>query len=109
MPISPIGGIQFSNQNAPVHSAQASNELAKDSFATLVNMSEFQAKEKRLEKLEKVNESHEISDEVKERQEEENKKHSSKQMQNETDEENEEDKEEPTQSVASIHRLDLTI
>ncbi|MCV3436384.1 hypothetical protein L8W42_07220, partial [Campylobacter lari] len=35
MPISPIGGVNYANQNAPVHSAQASNELAKDSFATL--------------------------------------------------------------------------
>ena len=56
MPISPLGGINFANQNAPVHSAQLSNELAKDSFATLVNMSEFQAKEKAIEKQQKVKE-----------------------------------------------------
>ncbi|QOR01162.1 MULTISPECIES: hypothetical protein [unclassified Campylobacter] len=104
MPISPIGGIHFANQNAPVHSVQASNELAKDSFANVVNMSEFQAKEKTIEKLEKVGESHEVSDEIKERQEEE-KKHS-KQRQKEEEQEEEEQEE---NSQKSSHLLDLSI
>lgn len=106
MPISPIGGIHFANQNAPVHSAQASNDLAKDSFATLVNMSEFQAKEKTIEKLEKVNQSHELSDEVKERQEEE-KKHSSKKNMQAQEEDDEQEQEEETKK--SSHLLDLSI
>ncbi|AJC93321.1 hypothetical protein CSUB8523_1849 [Campylobacter subantarcticus LMG 24377] len=105
MPISPIGGVNYANQNAPVHSAQVSNELAKDSFATLVNMSEFQAKEKAVEKLEKVNQTHEVSDEIKERQEEE-KKHS-KHHQEQEDEE-QEDKEQEVVKKSS-HLLDLSI
>ncbi|TXE90123.1 hypothetical protein FPD38_00380 [Campylobacter volucris] len=106
MPISPIGGIHFANQNAPVHSAQASNDLAKDSFATLVNMSEFQAKEKTIEKLEKVNQSHGLSDEVKERQEEE-KKHSSKKNMQAQEEDDEQEQEEEIKK--SSHLLDLSI
>lgn len=105
MPISQIGGIHFVNQNAPVHSAQASNDLAKDSFATLVNMSEFQAKEKTIEKLEKVNQSHELSDEVKERQEEEKKHSSKKNMQEQEDDEQEQEEE----IKKSSHLLDLSI
>ncbi|MCV3483442.1 hypothetical protein [Campylobacter sp. CNRCH_2014_0184h] len=106
MPISPIGGVNYANQNAPVHSAQVSNELAKDSFATLVNMSEFQAKEKAVEKLEKVNQTHEVSDEIKERQEEEKKHSKHHQEQEEKDEQ-----EEKEQEVAkkSSHLLDLSI
>ncbi|WP_291950123.1 hypothetical protein [Campylobacter sp.] len=106
MPISPLGGINFANQNAPVHSAQLSNELAKDSFATLVNMSEFQAKEKAIEKLEKVNQTQEVDDEIKERQEQEQeKKHSSKHYEEDVseDEECEEDEQE------NSHLLDLSI
>ncbi|AJC91548.1 hypothetical protein [Campylobacter subantarcticus] len=105
MPISPIGGVNYANQNAPVHSAQVSNELAKDSFATLVNMSEFQAKEKAVEKLEKVNQTHEVSDEIKERQEEE-KKHS-KHHQEQEDEEQEDEEQEVVKK--SSHLLDLSI
>ncbi|AJD07019.1 hypothetical protein [Campylobacter lari] len=108
MPISPIGGIHFANQNAPVHSAQASNELAKDSFATLVNMSEFQAKEKAVEKLEKVNQTHEVSDEVKERQEEE-KKHSKHHQEQEQEQEQEDEQEEQEVVKKSSHLLDLSI
>ncbi|WP_279176718.1 hypothetical protein [Campylobacter insulaenigrae] len=106
MPISPLGGINFANQNAPVHSAQLGNELAKDSFATLVNMSEFQAKEKTIEKLEKVSETHEVDDEIKERQKEE-KKHSSKHHE-ENLSENEEDEEQQDEQKSS-HLLDLSI
>ncbi|AJC85434.1 hypothetical protein [Campylobacter peloridis] len=108
MPISPIGGIHFANQNAPIHSAQASNELAKDSFATLVNMSEFQAKEKAVEKLEKVNQSHEVSDEVKERQEEE-KKHSKHHQEQTSEDEEEQTQDELSSKSKSSHLLDLSI
>ncbi|AJC86976.1 hypothetical protein [Campylobacter sp. RM16704] len=109
MPISPIGGVNYVNQNAPVHSAQVSNELAKDSFATLVNMSEFQAKEKAVEKLEKVNQTHEVSDEVKERQEEE-KKHS-KQHQEAQASEDEEEQQQTQEEFPkkNSHLLDLSI
>ncbi|EAJ1255108.1 hypothetical protein A0Y59_08010 [Campylobacter lari] len=105
MPISPIGGVNYANQNAPVHSVQVSNELAKDSFATLVNMSEFQAKEKAVEKLEKVNQTHEVSDEVKERQEEE-KKHSKHHQEQEQEDE---DEQEGQEVKKSSHLLDLSI
>ncbi|AJD05518.1 hypothetical protein [Campylobacter lari] len=106
MPISPIGGVNYANQNAPVHSAQVSNELAKDSFATLVNMSEFQAKEKAVEKLEKVNQTHEVSDEVKERQEEE-RKHSKHHQEQEQEDEDEQEEQEVVKK--SSHLLDLSI
>lgn len=106
MPISPIGGVNYANQNAPVHSVQASNELAKDSFATLVNMSEFQAKEKAVEKLEKVNQTHEVSDEVKERQEEE-RKHSKHHQEQEQEDEDEQEEQEVVKK--SSHLLDLSI
>ncbi|MCV3426827.1 hypothetical protein L8W60_06135 [Campylobacter lari] len=106
MPISPIGGVNYANQNAPVHSAQISNELAKDSFATLVNMSEFQAKEKAVEKLEKVNQTHEVSDEVKERQEEE-RKHSKHHQEQEQEDEDEQEEQEVVKK--SSHLLDLSI
>ncbi|WP_257942185.1 hypothetical protein UPTC5084_01610 [Campylobacter lari] len=106
MPISPIGGVNYANQNAPVHSAQVSNELAKDSFATLVNMSEFQAKEKTVEKLDKVNQTHEVSDEVKERQEEE-KKHSKHHQEQEQEDEDKQEEQEVVKK--SSHLLDLSI
>ncbi|HEC1786904.1 TPA: hypothetical protein R1733_001780 [Campylobacter lari] len=101
-----MGGVNYANQNAPVHSAQVSNELAKDSFATLVNMSEFQAKEKAVEKLEKVNQTHEVSDEVKERQEEK-KKHSKHHQEQEEKDEQEEKEQEVVKK--SSHLLDLSI
>ncbi|CAM4193369.1 hypothetical protein [Campylobacter armoricus] len=107
MPISPIGGVNYANQNAPVHSAQISNDLAKESFANLVNMSEFQAKEKAVEKLEKVNQTHEVSDEVKERQEEE-KKHSKKNHQEQANKDEEEQTQEEFPKKSS-HLLDLSI
>ncbi|WP_139471191.1 hypothetical protein [Campylobacter armoricus] len=107
MPISPIGGVNYANQNAPVHSAQISNDLAKESFVNLVNMSEFQAKEKAVEKLEKVNQTHEVSDEVKERQEEE-KKHSKKNHQEQANKDEEEQTQEEFPKKSS-HLLDLSI
>ncbi|WP_139452582.1 hypothetical protein [Campylobacter armoricus] len=106
MPISPIGGVNYANQNAPVHSAQISNDLAKESFANLVNMSEFQAKEKAVEKLEKVNQTHEVSDEVKERQEEE-RKHSKHHQEQEQEDEDEQEEQEVVKK--SSHLLDLSI
>lgn len=74
MAISPVGNAQFVHQNAPVASTHLSNEQAKTNFATVANLSEFQEKEKIVDKLEKVNESHEIKEEVKEKKEEENQK-----------------------------------
>ena len=58
MAITPLGNSNFIQQNAPLASTHLSNEQAKTSFATIANLSEFQEKEKLVDNLEKVNESH---------------------------------------------------
>ncbi len=74
MPVSPIGNMNFVNQNMAYPATQASNELAKEGFAATLNMAEFNEKEKTLNKLEKVNETHEIKEEIKEKAEQEEKR-----------------------------------
>lgn len=74
MPVSPLGNINYINQNMAYPATQASNELAKEGFATTLNMAEFNEKEKTLNKLEKVNETHEIKEEIKEKAEQEEKR-----------------------------------
>lgn len=121
MAISPVGNAQFVHQNAPVASTHLSNEQAKTNFATVANLSEFQEKEKIVDKLEKVNESHEIKEEVKEKKEEENQK---KNQQNKQDSNKDDDKVELVQDEEEsnldeqelefknshkIKRLDLSI
>lgn len=73
MPVSPIGNMNFVNQNMAYPATQASNELAKEGFAATLNMAEFNEKEKTLNKLDKVNETHEIKEEIKEKAEQEEK------------------------------------
>ncbi|EOI4811714.1 hypothetical protein ACMT8Z_001987, partial [Campylobacter coli] len=51
MPVSPIGNMNFVNQNMAYPATQASNELAKEGFAAMLNMAEFNEKEKTLNKL----------------------------------------------------------
>ncbi len=53
MPVSPLGNINYINQNMAYPATQASNELAKEGFAATLNMAEFNEKEKTLNKLEK--------------------------------------------------------
>ena len=74
MPVSPIGNMNYINQNMAYPATQMSNELAKEGFAANVNLSEFMEKEKAIEKLEKVAKSHEVDEEIKEKAEEEEKK-----------------------------------
>ncbi|TQR33851.1 hypothetical protein DMB92_02925 [Campylobacter sp. MIT 99-7217] len=93
MPVTPLGNLNFINQNVALPSTQASNELAKEGFASLTNMSEFQSKEKTAEKLEKVNATDEVQDEIKEKAEEEKKKRHRKDEDENNEEENDEQEE----------------
>lgn len=112
MPVSPIGNMNFINQNMTYPATQASNEIAKEGFAALANMAEFNEKEKTLNKLEKVNEAHEIKEEIKEKAEQEEKKKKQKQEaksnEDEEDNENLEDGEN-FKNARSIHHLDMSI
>lgn len=71
MAISPIGNQIFVNQNAALPSTQASNELAKEGFANLSNLNEFQSKEKVVDRLDKVAATDAVQEEVKEKRDEE--------------------------------------
>lgn len=108
MPVSPLGNVNYINQNMAYPATQASNELAKEGFAATLNMSEFNEKEKTLNKLEKVNETHEIKEEIKEKAEQEKKKkHGQEAKTNKKNEE--ESKESDFKDAQSIHRLDMSI
>ncbi|HEB9316157.1 TPA: hypothetical protein RZK32_000417 [Campylobacter coli] len=111
MPVSPIGNMNFVNQNMAYPATQASNELAKEGFAASLNMAAFNEKEKALNKLEKVNETHEIKEEIKEKAEQEEKKKKQKQeAKNDKDEDLEEQKEEASfKNAQSIHHIDISI
>ncbi|EAJ2879966.1 hypothetical protein A0X34_00975 [Campylobacter coli] len=111
MPVSPIGNMNFVNQNMAYPATQASNELAKEGFAASLNMAAFNEKEKALNKLEKVNETHEIKEEIKEKAEQEEKKKKHKQeAKDDKDEDLEEQKEEASfKNAQSIHHIDISI
>ncbi|EAI3517200.1 TPA: hypothetical protein RXN25_001550 [Campylobacter coli] len=111
MPVSPIGNMNFVNQNMAYPATQASNELAKEGFAASLNMAAFNEKEKALNKLEKVNETHEIKEEIKEKTEQEEKKKKQKQeAKDDKDEDLEEQKEEASfKNAQSIHHIDISI
>ncbi|CDG57013.1 TPA: hypothetical protein RZK51_001470 [Campylobacter coli] len=111
MPVSPIGNMNFVNQNMAYPATQASNELAKEGFAASLNMAAFNEKEKALNKLEKVNETHEIKEEIKEKAEQEEKKKKQKQeTKDDKDEDLEEQKEEASfKNAQSIHHIDISI
>ncbi|EAL2349705.1 hypothetical protein H0L78_000557 [Campylobacter jejuni] len=111
MPVSPLGNINYINQNMAYPAIQASNELAKEGFAATLNMAEFNEKEKTLNKLEKVNETHEIKEEIKEKAEQEKKKKHNQEAKTSDDEKNEEDesKDPNFKDAQSIHRLDISI
>ncbi|EAK0807929.1 hypothetical protein ACSM81_000487 [Campylobacter coli] len=112
MPVSPIGNMNFVNQNMAYPATQASNELAKEGFAATLNMAEFNEKEKTLNKLEKVNETHEIKEEIKEKAEQEEKKKKQKQeaKKDDKDENLEEQTEEASfKNAQSIHHIDISI
>lgn len=111
MPVSPIGNMNFVNQNMAYPATQASNELAKEGFAASLNMAAFNEKEKTLNKLEKVNETHEIKEEIKEKAEQEEKKKKQKQeAKDDKDEDLEEQKEEASfKNAQSIHHIDISI
>ncbi|TKX31673.1 hypothetical protein [Campylobacter aviculae] len=112
MPVSPIGNMNFINQNMAYPAAQASNELAKEGFSATLNMASLNEKEKVLDKLEKVNETHDVKEEIKEKAEQEEKKKKHKQEAKQTTEEDiEEDLEEDPnfKDAQSIHRIDISI
>ncbi len=111
MPVSPLGNINYINQNMAYPATQASNELAKEGFAATLNMAEFNEKEKTLNKLEKVNEIHEIKEEIKEKSEQEKKKKHNQEAKTNDDEKNEQDesKDPNFKDAQSIHRLDMSI
>lgn len=111
MPVSPLGNVNYINQNMAYPATQASNELAKEGFAATLNMAEFNEKEKTLNKLEKVNEIHEIKEEFKEKSEQEKKKKHNQEAKTSDDEKNEEDesKDPNFKDAQSIHRLDISI
>ncbi|EIM1029417.1 hypothetical protein LMQ51_001298 [Campylobacter coli] len=111
MPVSPIGNMNFVNQNMAYPATQASNELAKEGFAASLNMAAFNEKEKALNKLEKVNETHEIKEEIKEKAEQEERKKKQKQeAKDDKDEDLEEQKEEASfKNAQSIHHIDISI
>ncbi|OOX90456.1 hypothetical protein BOP97_07740 [Campylobacter coli] len=111
MPVSPIGNMNFVNQNMAYPATQASNELAKEGFAASLNMAAFNEKEKALNKLEKVNETREIKEEIKEKAEQEEKKKKQKQeAKDDKDEDLEEQKEEASfKNAQSIHHIDISI
>ncbi|EJC3018730.1 hypothetical protein MYU99_001430 [Campylobacter coli] len=111
MPVSPIGNMNFVNQNMAYPATQASNELAKEGFAASLNMAAFNEKEKALNRLEKVNETHEIKEEIKEKAEQEEKKKKQKQeAKDDKDEDLEEQKEEASfKNAQSIHHIDISI
>ncbi|EIU9967607.1 hypothetical protein L7A57_001337 [Campylobacter coli] len=111
MPVSPIGNMNFVNQNMAYPATQASNELAKEGFAASLNMAAFNEKEKALNKLEKVNETHEIKEEIKEKAEQEEKKKKQKQeAKDDKDEDLEEQKEEASfKNAQSIRHIDISI
>lgn len=106
MAITPLSNMQFVNQNATLPSTQASNELAKESFASMANLAEFQAKEKAVEKLDKVVQSDEVQDEIKEKADEEQEKKRRRQAKKD---EKSEKKADSSEENAGLHRLDLSI
>ena len=107
MPVTPLGNTHFVNQNVSLVSTQVSNEVAKESFASMANLAEFQAKEKDIEKLEKVQQSDEVKEEIKEKADEEEAK---KNKQDRKQGENENTKEETSEEQElSAHRLDISI
>lgn len=106
--MTPIGNISFINQNAILASTQASNELGKESFASMANLAEFAAKEKTIEKLEKVAQSNEVQDEIKERADEEEGKKKKQNAKEDNSQDLDENKEEQSLS-SSDHLLDLSI
>lgn len=111
MPVSPLGNVNYINQNMAYPATQASNELAKEGFAATLNMAELNEKEKTLNKLKKVNEIHEIKEEIKEKSEQEKKKKHNQEAKTNDDEKNEEDesKDPNFKDAQSIHRLDMSI
>lgn len=94
MPVSPIGNMNFINQNMAYPATQVSNELAKEGFAANLNLSEFSEKEKTIEKLEKVAKSHEVDEEIKEKADEEEKKKKHEENEEGDEEKDEEESEE---------------
>ncbi|KAA6224577.1 MULTISPECIES: hypothetical protein [unclassified Campylobacter] len=108
MALSPIGSMNLVNQNMTMPATQLSNEIAKEGFASVMNLNEFNEKEKVVDKLEKVNESQELKEEIKEKQEEEEKKRREKE-EKEAKMKAEEEEVEEYKDKENSHRLDISI
>ncbi|EMX9842738.1 hypothetical protein AAH596_001514 [Campylobacter upsaliensis] len=106
MPVSPIGNMNFINQNMAYPATQMSNELAKEGFAANLNLSEFSEKEKTIEKLEKVAKSHEVDEEIKEKADEEEKKKKREENEEEDEENGEEQDLEEAEESGDLEKLD---
>ncbi|MGH2267871.1 hypothetical protein [Campylobacter taeniopygiae] len=111
MPVSPLGNMNFINQNMAYPATQASNELAKEGVSAALNMAAAKEEEKVIDKLEKVNEAHDIKEEIKEKAEQEEKKKKHKQELEKSDQGDvgEENEEENFKNAQSIHRIDMSI
>lgn len=111
MAVTPIGNTTFVSQNVGLASTQAANEQSKANFAALANLTQFQEKEKSVERIDKPTPSDEVQEEVKEKREEagsnagggglkgERKEFSPSTEENENTDENGE----------SLHQLDISI
>ncbi|MBS4281079.1 hypothetical protein [Campylobacter vulpis] len=106
MPVSPIGNMNYINQNMAYPATQMSNELAKEGFAANLNLSEFSEKEKTIEKLEKVAKSHEVDEEIKEKANEEEKKKKHEENEKEDEENGEEQDLEEVEESGDLEKLD---
>lgn len=109
MPVSPLGNMNFVNQNMNYPATQVSNELGKEGFAAIANMAEFNEKEKALSKLEKVNQTQELQKEIKEKTEQEEKRKEHKQEAQSNENETLEENIEETNDLPNFHHLDISI
>ncbi len=106
MAISALGNIHFVNQNVGITSTQVGNELAKEGYASVANMQEFEAKEKVVNRLEKVAETNAVQDEIKEKQEDEESKKKRQEQRKKDDEQNDDAHSQDNDAPSASHEND---
>lgn len=111
MPVSPLGNINYINQNMAYPATQASNELAKEGFAATLNMAEFNEKEKLWTSLRKSMRLMKSKKRSKKKPNKKKKEKHNQEAKTSDDEKNEEDesKDPNFKDAQSIHRLDISI
>ena len=109
MAVTPLGNSTFVSQNAALPSTQASNELAKENFAALANLSEFQSKDKSVERIDRATPADELQEEVKDKRDEETKKQEQEAKKQGGRRESSGENSESSEDGASLHRLDISI